>query len=124
MQCEVCGAESKRLVEIALEGAQVLACPRCAQLGKVIPRKPLSADKKSTYFYHPSPRLEIGLEVVEGFAELVRKAREKKGLTREQLARKIFEKESVIHRIESGNYVPDDKTVKKLEEALGVKLTE
>ncbi len=123
MQCEICGSESKKLIEISLEGARVLACPRCAALGTRVRKKPLSAEKKSTFFYKPNHGLETGSEPVSDFSERIRIARERKGWKREELARKIFEKESVIHRIEAGNYVPDDRTIRKLEEALGIKLT-
>jgi len=124
MQCEVCGSECEKLVEIRLEGARVLACQSCTGLGQAVRLRPLATEKKSTFFYNPKPKFEAGPEVVVGLGGLVRNAREKRGLKREELAKKIFEKASVIHRIESGNYIPDDKTIKKLEVALGLKLTE
>ncbi len=124
MECEICGAESEKLVEITIEGARVLACPRCAALGKRVRKKPLSREKKSTFFYKQAPALKTSEEPVQDFGVRVRQARERNGWKREELARKIFEKESVIHRIEAGGYIPNPKTIKKLEQALGVKLTE
>jgi putative transcription factor len=61
--------------------------------------------------------------MAEDLGAIVQKAREKLGITREELALKVFEKSSVIHKIEAGNFVPDDKAIKKLEAALGVKLS-
>lgn len=124
MQCEVCGSNADKLSEIRLEGARVLACPRCAKLGTKVKKRPLTSDKKSAHFYKHQPKLAEVTEVIPDFGETVRKAREKKNLKREELAKKIFEKESVIQRIESSNFVPDDETVKKLEKTLEIKLTE
>jgi ribosome-binding protein aMBF1 (putative translation factor) len=37
---------------------------------------------------------------------------------------KVYEKESVIQRIESEKFIPEDKIIKKLEKELEIKLTE
>lgn len=63
-------------------------------------------------------------ELVEDFNVVVRQARESKGWTREELGAKIYEKVSVITRIESGKMEPDLKLARKLEKTLGVKLIE
>ena len=124
MECEICGSESGKLVQIFLEGARVMACQFCAEMGQTVKQKPPALERSSVSFYERTKRLEEGDAVVEDFGSLVRKAREKRGLTREELAKKIFEKASVVHRIEAGNYVPDDKTIGKLEQSLGLKLRE
>ncbi len=54
----------------------------------------------------------------------IRKAREAKGWKREELARKINEKLSIIEKLEKGNLRPDDRLVSKLEKALGIRLKE
>ncbi|MEM0360766.1 MAG: multiprotein bridging factor aMBF1 [Candidatus Diapherotrites archaeon] len=122
MECEICGTECKKLFQVELEGARVMACPDCAKLGVVIPGKAFGEDKKSAFFKETPKHLEEAPEIIEDFGSIVRKAREKMGLTREELALKIFEKASVIHRIETANFVPDEKTIKKLEGVLGVSL--
>lgn len=63
-------------------------------------------------------------EVIENFNEVVRKAREKKGWSREELGEKINEKASVINRIESGKMVPDLKLARKIERIMKVVLVE
>jgi putative transcription factor len=55
---------------------------------------------------------------------VIREAREKKGWSREDLGEKIYEKVSVIHRLESGKMVPDLKLARKLEKTLKVTLLE
>ena len=63
-------------------------------------------------------------ELVEDFNVVVRKARESKGWTREELGAKIYEKVSVINRIETGKMEPDAKLAKKLEKTLNITLIE
>ena len=45
-------------------------------------------------------------------------------LKQEELARRLAEKESVIHHIESGNFVPSLALARKLEKCLGITLVE
>jgi len=124
MECEVCGSETEKLVEVLLEGARVLVCPNCAQLGIAVKKSSFATEKKSTFFYKPTHSLNTGPEVVADLGVQVMKARQRAGLKREELAKKIFEKESVLHRIESGHFVPGDRLIRKLEKELGLKLTE
>ncbi len=63
-----------------------------------------------------------GVELITDYGEVVRKAREKKGMTAEEFAKSINEKKGTIVKIESQNLVPDDKLIAKLEKALSVKL--
>ncbi|NPA23269.1 MAG: TIGR00270 family protein [Crenarchaeota archaeon] len=61
-------------------------------------------------------------EVVENYAELVRKARQSIGITREELARLVGVKESIIRRIEEGQLMPDVELARRLEKVLRIKL--
>jgi len=61
-------------------------------------------------------------EVVENYSEIVRQARERLGLAREDLARMVGVKESIIRRIEEGQLMPDVELARKLEQVLRVKL--
>ena len=51
-------------------------------------------------------------------------ARQRKNLKLKELAMKIYEKESVIQRIESEKFIPGEKTIKKLENELEINLRE
>jgi putative transcription factor len=62
------------------------------------------------------------IAVAEGFGSLVRRAREKMGLSLEDLGRKVAEKVSVIKKIEAEKMMPDQRVAEKLEHALGIKL--
>ncbi len=63
-------------------------------------------------------------EVVENVKDIVRQAREKKGWSREELGEKIYEKASVVSRIESGKMVPDLKLARKMEKLMNIVLIE
>ena len=65
---------------------------------------------------------EISEDVVSNYSELIKKAREKKGLKQDDLAKNIAEKESTIHKIETGALKPSFNLARKLELFLGIKL--
>jgi uncharacterized protein (TIGR00270 family) len=67
--------------------------------------------------------LDVGDEIAAGYGATIRAARERKGLTIEELGKMVFEKASFLHRIEAETAKPDRGLAKKLENALGVKIT-
>ena len=141
--CEMCGRDSKRIVSVDIEGAVLKVCPECARFGhevkahvsggKVVATTGVDPEKKRMLerVLERRRRIARGRDVFEEISEYglvddyplrVRRAREKLGLTREDLARKINEKESVISRVESGHILPDRHLVRKLEKALHIRL--
>jgi len=115
----MCG-KATELVSCIIEGCEMSVCNSCAKYGAVqeFARSftPKRAEKMQT-----AESEEI---VIADSAAKVKNARESKKLTQEQLAKAIAEKESVIHRIESGNMVPSISTARKLERFLDIKLVE
>ncbi|AEM38888.1 transcriptional regulator, XRE family [Pyrolobus fumarii 1A] len=71
-----------------------------------------------------SDRLAERYEVVPDFAERVRRARERLGLSQEELAVRVKERVNVIKRIEAGTLVPTVDLARRLEKVLGIKLLE
>ncbi|MEM3617021.1 MAG: helix-turn-helix domain-containing protein, partial [Candidatus Bathyarchaeia archaeon] len=65
---------------------------------------------------------ESSLELVDDYDVKVRQAREKLGLTHEELGKKINEKVSVLKKVETRKIKPDDKLAAKLEHALRIRL--
>jgi putative transcription factor len=63
-------------------------------------------------------------EVVEDYAERVRAARQRLGMSQKELAMKVRVSENVIKRIEAGTLVPTIDLARRLERVLGVKLLE
>ena len=123
MRCEICG---KKIVgnpiKTKIESSIMLTCNECAKFGKV-QREPPKARKHRPVKRAPRIR-EPSEEVVEEYKGIIRDAREKKGWSREELGEKLYEKASVISRIESGKMVPDIKLARKLEKTLNIKLIE
>ena len=126
MRCEICGKKIvEKPIKTKIEGSIMLTCKDCSKFGKVQreppkPKRP-GAARGIKRQYRP---IEPVNEVLENYNEIIRMAREKKGWSREELGEKIYEKASVVSRIESGKMVPDIKLAKKFERILNVKLIE
>ena len=134
MECEICGkpVPEHNPIRAKIEGSVMVVCKECSKLGKIqkTPPKPkyLKQDKskrpKNTPNRNYSRNDEPSEELIEDFEFEVRKARESKNWSREDLGKKINERVSVITRIETGKMTPDVKLTKKLEKALNIKLLE
>ncbi|MEM2111571.1 MAG: multiprotein bridging factor aMBF1 [Candidatus Bathyarchaeia archaeon] len=131
MQCEVCGYQiAGKPQRVIIEGAKMITCEKCAKLGSTHWEPERASTKKETKLVARNTLLRRktflnppeNLEIVEGFGSSLRQAREKLGLSYEDLGRKISEKVSVIKKIESEKIVPDQKLAAKLENILRVKL--
>lgn len=134
MECEICGkpVPEHNPIRAKIEGSVMVVCKECSKLGKIqkAPPKPKfikqekaknkSASRPRSYSRNDEPTEEL----IEDFSDEVRRAREAKDWSREDLGRKINERVSVITRIETGKMTPDPKLTKKLEKALNVKLLE
>jgi putative transcription factor len=132
LQCEVCGKtlrEKPVLVEI--EGATMRVCNGCAKFGT--PVKPPS--KPRPYATMTKPRKNVApkvafkqrsrtneLEPIPDLAEVIRKERHKREMTQEDFGKLLFEKASIINKIESGRLVPSNPTLRKIGKKLGVTL--
>lgn len=132
MECEICGKPiSDNPIRAKIEGSVMAVCSDCAKLGRIQkePPKPKFQSKKKTKNSQPkkqynSRRDEPTEELIEDYADTIRRKREANNWSREQLAEKVFEKTSVITRIETGKMVPDLKLTKKIEKTLNLKLLE
>ncbi|GBC70674.1 hypothetical protein HRbin02_00442 [Candidatus Calditenuaceae archaeon HR02] len=62
------------------------------------------------------------IDFVEGFGEIIRSAREKLGLTQEELASLVHEKVSVIKKIEAGSFRPPIELARNIEKVLKIRI--
>jgi len=62
--------------------------------------------------------------IADDVARRVSRARQKLGMKQEHLAKKIAEKESLVQKIESGQFTPSIRLARKLENHLRIKLVE
>ncbi len=116
--CELCGKQAV-LVRADIEGIELEVCQQCGSFGKVTELKHAPI-KKST----PLQELEPTEVIVSDFSLIIRNAREKLKLTQEEFAKKVNEKESIIHKIETGAFKPSIPLARRLEKILWIKLIE
>ena len=123
MQCEMCGKDSE-LFRALVEGTEMNVCRECTSFGKVLKKiVPPSVEKKKIQI-KVEEEPEIVQMIAHDYASIVKKARESAGLKQEELAKKLNEKESIIHKIETGHYKPNLAVARKLEKFLNIKLVE
>ena len=134
MHCEVCGRKIiGKQYKAIIEGAIMLVCSECAHYGSrsweaETPSKPKPAPAPKTRMISPPvPSVqktvqEDALELVEDYPKRIRQAREKLGLTHEDLGRKINERVSLLKKIETGKMAPTQSLAEKLQHVLRIKL--
>jgi len=135
MECEICGRKivGKRY-RILVEGSELTVCESCKDLGV---ERPIKKAKPAVVKPMPKPiskpvskprqiskPLEFEYELVENFHEIIRREREKRGWSQEELAKRIQEKVSLIRKIENAEITPEKDVIEKLERLFGIKLTE
>lgn len=123
--CDMCGKESD-LLKVKIEGTVLDVCEQCGRFGEVIerPAHPIKKPVVPKPRYAPERRKEIIQMVTEDYAQKIRQARERTGLTQEQFAGRLNEKESIIQKMESGQFTPSIKLARKLEKLLKIQLIE
>lgn len=137
MNCEICGIEIKgEPYKTKIDNSVMATCKECSKYGKVQhkpqpPQKRAPKGKSNNYNNRPKKNQsysrktrEEEYELVEDYAKIIRQKREMRGLTQKQLGEKLYERESVIHKIENGKMVPDEKIARKLEKALNIHIIE
>lgn len=102
-----------------MERAKLTVCKNCIRYGTPVRKKRKKSPKKPII-----SSVEANFDIREDYPAMVKNAREEKGLTQKDLARTLNEKESVIHRIETGHMRPSRRLARKLEGALEIKLLE
>jgi putative transcription factor len=134
LRCEVCGRKIHGApIRAVIESAKLTVCIECSKHGKIIieeetefgqrtPKKPLSPIPFIQKKKPAQAKVDITQEVVEGYDSKIRQAREKLGLSHEELGKKINEKASVLSKLETGKMTPNNMLVTKLEHALKIKL--
>ena len=126
--CEMCGSEEK-LYRAEIEGTRLNVCEQCAKFGNIInaidvPGKKELKKKEIKRFESEEPKKKVIYIVSDDFAAKIRKARERMGLTQEDFAKRLSEKESIVQKLERGEFTPSLKLARKLERMLGISLIE
>ena len=125
MNCEMCGSEGK-LFKTLIESSELNVCKECSKYGKVISEIKTETKKKQRKEYRVTtfPDKELIQIIVPNYAEKIKKRREELGLKQEEFAKKINEKESLIHKIETSQFEPNIMLARKIEKFLKINLVE
>jgi len=123
MNCDLCGKEAE-LYKALVEATELNVCSNCSKYGKVIGKAKASFERKYAKII-PQKEVEEAIEtVVSNFGELLKRKREELGLSHKDFAKKIAEKESILHKLETAALVPTLERARRLEKMLGLKLVE
>lgn len=138
MQCELCGDSTPKTRRFLVEGTRLNVCPNCERFGTALDappkRKPATPQANvAVAMERRTKRLgqkdvyaseSMRMELVEDYAARIRRARESKGWTRQELGARVGEREVAVSHIETGQLRPVDDIAKRLERELGITLFE
>lgn len=129
--CEMCGRETRGCRPGLVDGVKMMLCPDCMRHGTAVqqaPPIPRREHPAAAPARRPPSRKDIfknmTKELVANWSQVIKEARVKKGLSREELGFRIGERTVIISKLENGDLRPSDKMITKLEKELGITLTE
>ncbi|HLD12386.1 MAG TPA: multiprotein bridging factor aMBF1 [Candidatus Nanoarchaeia archaeon] len=120
--CDLCGKGTATMKAI-VEGSMLHVCNNCSKYGNVvsIQEPPRHQQEKIKKLIEEPATVRL---IVKDYAKKIKDAREQQKITQEALALRIKEKESYLHKIESGHLEPNLLTARRLEQALTIKIIE
>ncbi|AIJ05657.1 transcriptional regulator, XRE family [Methanocaldococcus bathoardescens] len=136
--CELCGKLVDKLHKVIIEGSEMYVCKECAKFGKS-PKTYSRLGKKPTIIgkggittnkqvKKPVKRRRDIFDTLpmlrEDYGDVIREAREKRGLSIEELAKKLKMKASTLQKFERYELEPNEREIKILEKELKITLTE
>ena len=125
-RCEICGNNIRRPTDtVEVDGGLFRVCSQCSKLGKSVkipqktqfPRNNMSKPEPINRIYE-----DDDVELRIDFNKAIKSAREKKGISQEEMGQRINEKNSVIRHLETGKLKPNDILSRKLERFLKIQL--
>lgn len=122
MNCELCG-QKPAVYDSEIEGTTMNVCEDCVRFGS-------SKKKRNTNNVNivlkekKQEQKEPIFMFVQGYGAIVKRAREKLGLKQEEMAKRLNERESLLHQIESEHIKPSIDTARKLQRELRIKILE
>jgi len=129
MECEICGEKSGALYEVIFQGRRVHACRKCIeQYGLSIIKKRSGISGVGRRHIRKKTALKKSMipesteEIIEGYGNIIKRARESLGLTQEDIARELKVKLSYIKKIESEKIEPSPDIARRLEKLLNISL--
>lgn len=120
MGCDLCGYNGE-LNSALVEKSLMNICSKCLRFGKKVER---NKNFDVNDIIKRKPVIENLNLLKEDYAHLIKESREKLKLTPDDLAKKLNEKASLIHKVENKEIIPNDVLIKKLESFFKIKLQE
>ncbi|MDD1705004.1 MAG: multiprotein bridging factor aMBF1 [Methanoregula sp.] len=136
----MCGETVRGIPKLVrVEGAELQVCSKCEKYGTEVQQRrgevKRPAVPRSPGAPAPGPVTQAGYrkrdlfdymggEIVEDYADQIKKARMERGLSQKDLAMQMKEKEHLLKKIENGELIPEDDVRKKIEKALGIRLVD
>jgi putative transcription factor len=126
-------SSDKKDYKIEVEGTVLNVCEKCSSYGRIIDKvKQVATPKQKKKEAKLAMEAEADAKkttetvqlIVPDYSELIRKAREKTGMTQKDFGKKINEKESMVHKLESSQMKPSIELARKLEKLLRIRLVE
>jgi len=123
--CELCGAEGVSTNKGIVSNVSVEVCTRCTETMDIeLHRSPFEQKRPQLRKQMSQRRTQSDkTELSSDFHIRLRKARDSKGWTQKELARRMNVRVNLIQKAESGTR-PTDDLISKLEKVLNVKLKE
>ena len=121
----MCGKNSEKLKRGVVEGITMELCDVCMRYAKPAPKPAASSPQDRKFVKRSSPKvleMESQDHIVDDYASIIKKKREQLQMPQKAFAKKLAEKESVIHAIETARTEPPIPLARKIERLLGVKL--
>ena len=124
MTCDLCGKNGE-LYRAVIEDVELNVCSSCSSYGKIVGKIPFKKDASTQVYSAKKQEQKENIEMIVGeYPSIIKKSRESLGMTQKEFSLKINEKESLMHKIETGSIEPSIHLARKLEKALKVKLVE
>jgi len=129
INCDLCGKTEETLARALIEGVELDVCSSCSKFGKIIRTvsrpSPKEQHRQVMHRHVMQEQKEEKIEmIVENYSSVIKTKRESLGMTQKDFASRINEKESTVHKMETGHMEPPIDLARKLEKLLGVKLVE
>lgn len=118
MDCEMCGKEGAENTA-RIEGVEMTVCDRCAPHGTPVRRaeqRPVFRPKLSRA---AEPEEETIEDVRDNIGDILKRYRERQGLSLHDFAARLNMKASVYQHFESGSRKPSIETARQLERTVG-----
>lgn len=120
--CELCGKDAP-LALAMVEGTQLRVCAGCGRYGRLL-QPPAAAHRPRQAVAAAGNQDAEDERLVGDYGSRIRAARERRGLSQKDFARLIAEKESIVSKLEAGQFEPPLLMARKLERLLGITLVE